>query len=112
MKEEFPIIKEWASTAKDIFAATTLFPRNVRASLCMKIENYTLEVQDLLIDAFYSKTKREYLLTINNRLEKLRFLIRFSYDLRFVNESRYITLVKRINKTGAMVGGWLKTCTV
>lgn len=110
MKEEFPIIKEWASTAKEIFLSTTLFPRNVRGSLCLKIENYTLEVQDLLIDAFYSKTKREYLLTLNNRLEKIRFLFRLSYELRFVNEAKYLTLVKRVNKTGAMVGGWLKSC--
>lgn len=111
MKEEYPIIKEWASTAREIFSVTTLFPRSVRSSLCLKIENYTLEVQDLLIDAFYSKSKRDYLLTINNRLEKLRFLIRFSYEMRFVNEARYLAIVKRVNKTGAMVGGWLRSCT-
>lgn len=112
MREEFPILKEWASTSKDIFNATTLFPRNVRSSLCTKIENYTLEVQDLLIDAFYSKTKREYLIYVNNRLEKIRFLIRFSFELRFINEAKYLTLVKKVNKTGAMVGGWIKSCTV
>lgn len=112
MREEFPIIKEWASIAKDIFSVTTLFPRNVRNSLSTKIENYTLEVQDLLIDAFYSKAKRDLLVTINNRLEKLRFLIRFAYELRFVNEAKYLNLVKRVNKTGAMVGGWMKSCTV
>lgn len=105
-------MKEWASTAKDIFMATTLFPRNVRSSLSTKIENYALEVQDLLIDAYYSKTKREYLVNVNNRLEKIRFLFRFSFEMRFVNEAKYLTLVKKVNKTGAMVGGWIKSCTV
>ncbi|ETW97546.1 MAG: hypothetical protein ETSY1_22235 [Candidatus Entotheonella factor] len=58
------------------------FPRSQRFVLGDRIERSMLDVQDLLIEAAYSRRKTELLRQANIQLEKIRYLIRLAKDLR------------------------------
>ncbi len=64
------------------------YPRSQKFLLADRIENLILDILELLIDAAYSKRKNEVLRAANLKLEKLRYLIRLSKDLKFLNIKR------------------------
>mgnify|MGYP001564978536 CR=1 FL=1 len=84
------------------------FPKEQRFLLAERIENGLLDILELLIEASFSKEKLEILRKVNLKLEKLRFLIRISKDMRFINIKSYEFSSRSINEIGKMVGGWIK----
>jgi hypothetical protein len=84
------------------------FPRDQRYAIGQRIENKLLDILDLLLEANYSKEKLTTLRNANLGLEQLRYLIRLSFDLRFINLKRYEYASKEINEIGKLVGGWIK----
>lgn len=42
-------------------------------------------------------------------MEKLRYLIRLSKDLKAFNVKKYAYISNEINELGKMVGGWIKS---
>lgn len=87
------------------------FPRNQKFLLADRIQNKTLDNQELLIQAFYSKPdqKVELLKKVNIQLEQLRFLFRLCHDLKYVDTGRYEFISKLVNEVGAMLGSWMKS---
>lgn len=84
------------------------FPRDQRFLLGDRIENMLLDILEDLIDATYTKEKVNILKRTNLRLEKLRFLVRLSSDMRFINLTSYEFAGRGIDEVGRMVGGWIK----
>jgi hypothetical protein len=84
------------------------YPRSHKFLLADRIENLLLDILDLLIEAAYSRKKDELLRAANLKLEKLRYLIRLSKDLRFLNIKSYEFSSNAINSIGNSIGGWLK----
>ena len=58
---------------------------------------------------YYSKEKRERLRAANLKLERLRFLIRLSHDLKLLSNQKYGFISERLNEIGGTVGNWLKS---
>lgn len=85
------------------------FPRDQRFLLGDRIENTLLDCLELLIEATYSREKAGILKNVNLKLEKLRFLVRISRDMRYVNIESYEFTARKIDEIGRMVGGWIKT---
>jgi four helix bundle protein len=87
------------------------YPRNQKFILADRIENALLNILDKFLEAyFYDKADKGKLLEyINVELEKLRYLIRLSYDLRCINIDKYEKITFRINEVGKMSGGWRKS---
>jgi hypothetical protein len=84
------------------------FPRNQKYLLGDRIENILLDILDLLIEAAYSKQKYESLRRANLKLEKLRYLVRLSKDLKLINIKSYEFSARAIDDIGTSVGGWMK----
>jgi hypothetical protein len=84
------------------------YPRSQKFLLADRIENLMLDILELLIDAAYSKKKDEFLRTANLKLEKLRYLIRLSKDLKFLNINSYEFSSRSIDDIGNSIGGWIK----
>jgi hypothetical protein len=70
--------------------------------------NTLLDVQELLIEAHYSREKRSLLRRVNLLLERLRVLVRLAKDLRCLALSQYEYAAREIDLTGRLVGGWLR----
>lgn len=84
------------------------YPRSHKFLLADRIENLMLDILELLIDATYSKKKDETLISANLKLEKLRYLIRLSKDLKLLNIKSYEFSARSIDDIGISIGGWLK----
>ncbi|MCK5541847.1 MAG: diversity-generating retroelement protein Avd [Desulfobacterales bacterium] len=86
------------------------FPRSQKFLLADRIETGFLDIQDLIIQAVYSKGKVELLTKVNLKLEQLRYLVRLSMDLKYLTFKRYTFLSEKIDGIGKEIGGWLKFC--
>ena len=87
------------------------YPRTHKFILADRIENTLLNILDRLLEAYFSQTgdKNALLKNVNIELEKLRYLIRLSYDLRCINIDKYEKITFKINEVGKMSGGWRKS---
>ena len=84
------------------------FPKDQRFLLADRVERILLEILEMLIEAVYSKNKREILIKVNLKLDVLRFMMRIAKDMRYVNVNSYDFFCQSAIEIGKMVGGWLK----
>ncbi len=105
---ELPIFVAWMDFLKWLIITTDKFPKKVRLTFTNRINNIALDVVEDLVEAQYSKTKSDLLRRANLKLEKLRVLIRISYEQRFLTYDRYQAASVKINQAGKMLGGWAK----
>ena len=81
------------------------FPRSQKFVLGDRIENLMLDILELLIEAAYSRKKQQMLRDANLKLEKLRYLIRLSKDLKLINLKGYEFCARAGSLTGERPGG-------
>jgi hypothetical protein len=84
------------------------FPRARKFVLGDRIETAALDVLDQLIEATFSKSRDTALANANLGLDRLRFLIRLSSELRILDLKRYEHAARGIDDIGRMIGGWKK----
>lgn len=85
------------------------FPRDQKFLLGDRMQNTALDVLEALIEATYSRDRKEHLKRANLGLEKLRFLFRLANDLKCIDERRYEHASRALNETGRVVGSWIKS---
>jgi hypothetical protein len=84
------------------------FPAPHRHTVGTRMVTTLLDAQELLVEAHYSREKRNLLRRVNLLLERLRVLIRLAKDLRCLAPAQYEFAARAIDETGRMVGGWLR----
>jgi four helix bundle protein len=84
------------------------FPKDQRFILGQQIENAMLEIGRMIVHANKLRQKKGKLYEIDIELEKLRFLIRLSKDLKIMTVSKYGHHCERLDEIGRLLGGWLK----
>ncbi len=85
------------------------YPRDQKFVLGDRIETLALDILDDLIMAYYSREKLKTLEKANLKLERLRFLIRLSHDLKLLSNQKYGVISQKINEIGGTVGNWMKS---
>jgi len=87
------------------------FPKSQKFLLADRIQTKTLEVLEYLIEGYYRPhpEKIEPLRKVNLELEKLRYLVRLSHDLRLFSHQKYGVISEKVNEVGRIVGGWIKS---
>ncbi len=84
------------------------FDRQHRFTLGNRLEEGMLEILELLIEASYSREKRELLQRANIRLERLRYLVRLAKDLHLLSIKQYEFAAHALHTIGSEIGGWTK----
>ncbi len=84
------------------------FPKNQKYLLGDRLEVGALSVLENLIEAVYSKEKLAILLKSNIHLEKLRYMLRLSKDLKLLDLHSYEVASKMLYELGNQLGGWIK----
>jgi hypothetical protein len=84
------------------------FPRSQKFILGDRIETAALDVLDALIAATYTRGRDTLLADANLGLERLRFFMRLSHELRLIDTRRYERAARGIDEIGRLVGGWVK----
>lgn len=87
----------------------TKFPRSYKFVLGDRIQTQALDILEQLIEAAYSREKREVLRHAGLGVEKLRYLIRCAHDLELFDERRYLYITSQLDEVGRMIGGWQRT---
>ena len=63
----------------------------------------------MLAAAYASKYKRvELLQQTSEKVDLLKYLIRFAYKTKALNQKRYLLLQEKVIEIGKMLGGWMK----
>jgi hypothetical protein len=76
--------------------------------LADRIETTALDVLDALIAATYTRGRDRMLAEANLGIERLRFFMRLSSELRLIDNKRYEHAARSLDDIGRMVGGWVK----
>lgn len=62
-----------------------------------------------LANAELNPNKLPILRNIDTKLKILKTLIRLAFDLKIINEERYLSLQTHLQEIGRMLGGWIKS---
>lgn len=106
--QDLPVFVKWTEFLKWLVHTTEKFPKKVRFTFSDRINNLGLSIVEELVEARYSSNKRSILRSANLRLEKLRILLRISYESRFLSKDAYKHGMYSLNEVGKMLGGWMK----
>jgi len=105
---ELPLFRHWSEFLKWILGRTEKFPRRVRQSMSLRIENTALDILDDIIAARYMRDRMPVLARINLNLERLRVLMRICHERGFLPHDAYEFGARGLVEAGRMTGGWLK----
>lgn len=105
---DLPVFVKWMDFLKWLLPMTDGLPKKVRFTLSNRINNLALDLVEDLVEARYSRNKTTALRSANLKLEKLRILIRISFESSLLPQKTYKHSVYSINEVGKMLGGWMK----
>ena len=102
------MVVAWEQLVGELLDRTARFPKVVRGTFAMRLENLALDVLEELVEARYASghRKREALARADSTLARLRVLLRLAYERRFVDHRGYEFLARAIDESGRMLGGW------
>jgi hypothetical protein len=111
-KRVSPVLEEQFRFLMWLVPALNKFPRSQKFVLGDRIQELAQEVLEHLIEANYSRDRRVHLAKANMALEKLRYLMRLSVEMQFIDRRGYGHAARCIDGIGRQVGGWLKASHV
>lgn len=93
-----------------LYSATNLFPKKDRFSLGQKCQQLTLEILELLFtaNAKFWQYKLPVFQEIDVKLKILKTLIRLCYDVKALDQKKYLLFQEQLQEIGKMLGGWIK----
>jgi len=84
------------------------FPRNYKFLFGDRAVKILLDIQEDLVDAYYSKDKLEKLKRANVRLELFRRVLAVCVKLKFLTPKQLGFASNRLHEIGSDLGGWIK----
>jgi hypothetical protein len=112
MKKLTPVVEKHYQLILWMLPRMANFPKDQRFLLTDRIEKLLLDILELLIEAVYSKNKKDILIKVNLKLDSLRFMMRIAKDMKYVNINSYDFFCQSSIEIGRMVGGWLKSSSL
>lgn len=107
-REDLPIFVQWTDFLKWLLVTTDHFPKKVRFTFTQRLNNLALSMVEDLVEARYTRNKTPILRRANLTLEKIRVLVRLSYEMKVLPRKSYEYASFAINDIGKMLGGWMK----
>ena len=108
-KSELPVVLvKWYDYAKWVLERVESFPKNQRYVLGQRLSDQVMVVLEILVEAAYSREKRDLLAEANRKMEVVRWTVRMCKDRNLLTASQFEHSAKCLNECGKMVGGWLK----
>lgn len=89
------------------------FPKQNRYTLGTKIDGIFLNAIEFCFLASYAskETKLVHLERCISRVDLLNLLLQLAWDVRALDNQKYIRLAEQLNEVGRMLGGWKKGLT-
>jgi hypothetical protein len=85
-------------------------PKKSRFTLGNKIDWLFIEIIELLYTASYlnKQEKIPYLKKSIRRLDVLKFFFQVAWEIKILDNKKYITISGCLNEIGRMLGGWVR----
>ena len=111
MKKEVNVFQKIYDFYQLFYLQLDHFPKKSRFVLGQEIETTILDLLESVAKAEYSSQKKtiELLNQGSANLDFLKILIRLCYELKIINQKKYIELEERLQEIGKMLGGWLRS---
>mgnify|MGYP002075372893 CR=1 FL=1 len=108
---DVPIIHKTYELYRALHDQQKTIPKIDRFTLWQRSENAALDIlQDLLHVGYLRPDRRpERLTIISAKLDMLRMFLRLAFDVKAINQKRYIFFQEALDEIGRMLGGWIKS---
>ena len=105
-----PIIQKLIAVYKIWQEFLPNFPITSRYTLCLKIDALFSEVLELIFITSYSmgKEKIESIQKASAKFDLLKFFLKVSWEIKILDNKKYIHISKLLDSIGKMLGGWKK----
>ncbi|MBM4397507.1 MAG: four helix bundle protein [Deltaproteobacteria bacterium] len=94
--------------AKWLLARTERFPKRLRHSLTERIDLLAVGILEDVTSAAYRKDPRPDLGSANDKLNRLRVLLRLAHEMKVLSHDQYREGAERLAEAGRLLGGWLR----
>lgn len=102
------VLFKWYDYAKWVLERVESFPKSQRFVLGQRLGDQVMGVLEILVEAAYSREKRDLLAEANRKMEVVRWTVRMCKDRNLPSASQFEHSAKALNECGKMVGGWWK----
>ena len=105
-----PIIQKLVVVYKIWHEYLPKFSKIFKHNLGSKIDKLLIEMIENIFIAQH-KSKEQKLIYLNKSSEKLdllKFLFQISWEIKALDNKKYIALSQKLNEIGKMLGGWIK----
>ncbi len=105
-----PVIEHVLAVYKQWYQYRDHFPKKARYSLGDKIDTLFIEILELLFVASYQnpEAKLPTLETAIKKTDILKFFLRIAWEIRALDDKKYLSLSEKTQELGRMIGGWRK----
>ena len=101
------LFEKWMDTTTWLMRRSQRWPKSLRASLTQRVENLALAMLEDLTTAAFNKARRERALrSADERLNRLRVLVRLARELEVLGPAAYEEGSARLGEAGRLIGGW------
>jgi len=105
---DLPIIQKCIGAYKLWHEFVKHFPKDSKYTLGGKIDDSFIEFLEDLFNAIQTKNKEVFLEKADTKLNILKFFLRVSWEIKAIDNKKYILLSERFDEIGRMLGGWKK----
>lgn len=102
------LFEKWIDTTKWLMGLTERFPKRLRHSLTDRIDLLALGTLENVTSAAYRKDPRPDLGDANDKLNRLRVLLRLAHEMTVLSHDQYREAAERLAEAGRLLGGWLR----
>jgi len=84
------------------------FPKTSRYTLGSKIDSLFIETTEAIVIASYlpKKEKLSFVMKASTKLDLLKFFLQVAWEIKAIDNKKYITISERLDEIGKMLGGW------
>lgn len=102
------LFEKWIDTTKWLMGLSQRFPKRLRHGLTDRIDLLALGILEDVTSAAYRKDPRPTLGEANDKLNRLRVLLRLAHEMTVLSHLQYREAAERLAEAGRLLGGWLR----
>jgi|SRR3989338_10661494 len=105
-----PIIQRLIVVYKIWHEIVPHFPKSSKYTLGNKIDSIFIEALELIFIAGYlpRDSKSPYIQKAIGKIDLLKFLLQISWEIKSLENKKYITISEPLVEIGRMLGGWYR----
>lgn len=103
-----PIIQHLLKAYQNWYSFLPHFPKTSRYTLGEKIDSLFIDILELVFSATYlsREQKLPFVQKAINKLNLINFFLQIAWEIKSLDNKRYIALSEHLAEIGKMLGGW------